>query len=66
MGLGTMALEILVLILYQIHLGFLYRQLGLLIAAFMAGMGCGAAVGNHWVRFGRGAPGTPACRSCKG
>src|SRR5208337_453502 len=49
MGLGTMALEILVLILYQIHLGFLYRQLGLLIAAFMAGMGCGAAVGNHWV-----------------
>ncbi|HZE21481.1 MAG TPA: fused MFS/spermidine synthase, partial [Desulfobaccales bacterium] len=37
MGLGTMALEILVLVLYQISLGSLYRQLGILIAAFMAG-----------------------------
>ena len=54
MGLGTMGLEILVLILYQIHLGFLYRQLGLLIAAFMAGMGCGAAVGDLWVRSAGG------------
>ncbi len=47
MGLGTMALEILVLILYQIHLGYLYRQLGMLIAAFMAGMAGGGAVGGR-------------------
>ena len=53
MGLGTMALEILVLILYQIHLGSLYRQLGLLIAVFMAGMGAGAAVGGFWSGAGR-------------
>lgn len=46
MGLGTMALEVLVLVLYQIQFGSLYRQLGLLIAAFMAGMGAGAAVGG--------------------
>ena len=32
-----MALEILVLVLYQIRLGSLYQQLGILIAAFMAG-----------------------------
>ncbi|MDP3182265.1 MAG: hypothetical protein Q8M54_05540 [Desulfobaccales bacterium] len=45
MGLGTMTLEIVVLILYQIHLGYLYRQLGILIAAFMGGMAAGGAVG---------------------
>ncbi len=49
MGLGTMALEIIILILYQIQLGSLYRQLALLIAAFMAGMGAGAAAGGFLV-----------------
>jgi spermidine synthase len=48
MGLGTMALEIVVLVLYQIHLGSLYRQLGLLIAAFMLGMAAGGAMGTRW------------------
>ncbi len=48
MGLGTMALEILVLVLYQIRLGSLYQQLGMLIAAFMAGMAAGSAAGFHW------------------
>jgi len=47
MGLGTMALEILVLVLYQIRLGSLYQQLGILIAAFMAGMAAGSAAGSH-------------------
>ena len=56
MGLGTMALEILVLVLYQIQLGSLYRQLGLLIAAFMAGMGAGAAAGGLLVRLATGRP----------
>lgn len=56
MGLGTMALEILVLVLYQIQLGSLYRQLGLLIAAFMAGMAGGAAAGGHWLRLAAGRP----------
>ncbi len=56
MGLGTMALEILMLILYQIHLGSLYRQLGLLIAVFMAGMGAGAAVGGVLVGGGAERP----------
>jgi spermidine synthase len=48
MGLGTMALEILVLILYQIRLGSLYRELGLLVAAFMAGMAAGSALVSRW------------------
>jgi spermidine synthase len=43
MGLGAMALELVVLILYQISQGYLYRQMGVLFAAFMAGMGAGAA-----------------------
>jgi spermidine synthase len=55
MGLGTMALEIVVLILYQIHLGYLYRQLGLLIAAFMGGMAAGGAVGTRVGRRPRAA-----------
>ncbi|MFA5110002.1 MAG: fused MFS/spermidine synthase [Desulfobaccales bacterium] len=55
MGVGTMALEILVLVLYQISLGSLYQQLGLLIAAFMAGMAGGSAAVSHWRgRFGAG------------
>jgi spermidine synthase len=48
MGLGAMALEVLVLILYQLQFGCLYRQLGLLIAAFMVGMAAGSAAGAHW------------------
>ena len=68
MGLGTMALEILVLVLYQIKLGSLYQQLGVLIAAFMAGMAAGSAAGCRWTgraRAGRsfrgsaGGPGSP-------
>jgi spermidine synthase len=50
MGLGAMALEILGLILYQIHQGYLYRQMGLLIAGFMGGMAAGGALGNVLAR----------------
>ncbi len=46
MGLGAMVLEIVVLILYQIRFGYLYRHLGLLIAAFMVGMAAGGAAGG--------------------
>jgi spermidine synthase len=56
MGLGTMALEILVLVLYQIRLGSLYRELGLLIAAFMAGMAAGSAAGSRRTGRWRGPP----------
>ena len=55
MGLGTMSLEIVVLILYQIHLGYLYRQLGILIAAFMGGMALGGAVGARLAEWPRAA-----------
>jgi spermidine synthase len=54
MGLGTMAMEILGLVLYQIRLGSLYQQLGLLIAAFMAGMAAGSAAVSHWAARPRG------------
>jgi spermidine synthase len=43
MGLGAMTLELVVLILYQVHQGYLYRQMGVLFGAFMAGMGAGGA-----------------------
>jgi spermidine synthase len=64
MGLGTMALEILILILYQIHLGALYQHLGVLMAAFMAGLAAGAILaprlpqragaGAGWLAFFQG------------
>ncbi len=56
-GLGAMALEILGLILYQIHQGYLYRQMGLLIAGFMGGMAAGGALGNVLARRIERAPG---------
>jgi len=56
MGLGAMALEVLILILCQIHLGLLYRQMGLLIAAFMAGMGLGSAWGVRLAAQARATP----------
>ncbi len=52
MGLGTMTLEIVILIFFQIQLGSLYRQLGLLIAAFMAGMAAGGAWGTGAMKAG--------------
>jgi spermidine synthase len=55
-GLAGMALEILVLVLCQVHLGLLYRQLGLLVAAFMAGMGAGGAWGARLAARGRATP----------
>jgi len=64
MGLGAMALEVIILILCQIHLGLLYRQMGLLIAAFMAGMGLGSAWG---VRLAAGARATSGrLAACQG
>jgi spermidine synthase len=55
MGLGTMTLEIVILIFFQIQLGSLYRQLGLLIAAFMAGMAAGGAWGTRAMKTGEAA-----------
>jgi spermidine synthase len=64
MGLGAMALEVLILILCQIHLGLLYRQMGLLIAAFMAGMGLGSAWGVRLAARGQATSGRLA--ACQG
>ncbi|MBM4283790.1 MAG: hypothetical protein FJ128_00870 [Deltaproteobacteria bacterium] len=41
MGLGSMALSLVALIVFQIYAGSLYREMGALLAAFMAGMGAG-------------------------
>uniref|UniRef100_A0A7C3V4W6 Polyamine aminopropyltransferase n=1 Tax=Desulfobacca acetoxidans TaxID=60893 RepID=A0A7C3V4W6_9BACT len=56
MGLGALALEVLVLVLCQIQLGLLYRELGLLVAAFMAGMGAGGTWGVRLAGRGRATP----------
>ncbi len=57
MGLTVMGLEMVVLILFQMTLGYLYGQLGLLLAAFMAGM-----AGGSYLTGGRLARGAPAQR----
>lgn len=54
MGLTVMGLEMVVLILFQLTLGFLYGQLGLLLAAFMAGLAGGSYLAGD--RLARGAP----------
>ncbi len=46
-GAGTLALEVISLITFQIFLGHLYRHLGVLIAAFMVGMAGGGLWGNR-------------------
>ena len=55
MGLTVMGLEMVVLILFQLTLGYLYGQLGLLLAAFMAGL-----AGGSYLTGGRLARGAPA------
>ena len=64
MGLGTMALEILILVLCQVHLGLLYRQLGLLVAAIMVGMGLGSTWGVRLAARDKAAPAVLA--ACQG
>ena len=66
MGLGVMALEVLVLILYQIRFGYLYRQLGMLIAASMVGMAAGGAAGTRWAGRSRGAGDVRGGRGVRG
>ena len=66
MGLGVMALEVLVLVLYQIRFGYLYRQLGMLIAAFMVGMAAGSAAGTRWAGRSRGAGGAGVAGDVRG
>jgi spermidine synthase len=41
-GLTGLALEVVILLLYQIAVGYLYLQIGLLLACFMAGLSLGA------------------------
>ena len=41
-GLTGLALEVVILLLYQIAVGYLYLQIGLLMACFMAGLSLGA------------------------
>jgi spermidine synthase len=51
-GFSSLALEILVLVLFQVFLGYLYLEIGSLIACFMAGLAGGVYVPmvreSHW------------------
>ncbi len=53
-GMVGMAASIILLLLYQNFHGALYRQVGMLVALFMAGLTAGSLAAN---RFGRDAPG---------
>ena len=46
-GLTGLALEVVILLLYQIAVGYLYLQIGLLFACFMAGLSLGALWGSQ-------------------
>ncbi|MGQ9921973.1 MAG: hypothetical protein ACUVRZ_11695, partial [Desulfobacca sp.] len=63
MGVGVMALEMVVLILFQVTLGYLYGQLSLLLAAFMVGMAAGASLTG--AALGRGLAAWPLAWGCQ-
>ncbi len=63
MGVGVMALEMVVLILFQVTLGYLYGQLSLLLAAFMVGMAGGAYLAG--AGLARGTPARPLAWGCQ-
>ncbi len=46
-GLTSISLEIIALLAFQISYGFIYHKLGLLLAAFMLGLGIGASWGRR-------------------
>ena len=48
-GFGAAALEVVVLLGFQIVHGFVYRQLGLMITVFFVGLALGASVANRWL-----------------
>lgn len=52
-GFGGMALEVVVLLAFQSHYGYLYRELGLLVALFMVGIALGGYAGNRLVSSSR-------------
>ncbi len=58
-GFTLMALEIILLLAFQSIYGFLYRQLAILIALFMAGMAAGSWLGLRHIRRDH----RPACRA---
>ena len=49
MGLGAAALEVVVLLAFQVVHGFVYRQLGLIITLFLVGLAVGASIANRWL-----------------
>ena len=58
MGFTLLALEVLLLLGFQAIYGYVYRQLALIIAAFMAGMTLGSWLALRWLRQPRQ---TPSC-----
>ena len=51
-GFGASALQMVLLLAHQVVFGSLYRQVGLIVTAFMLGLAVGGFVGNRWrVKF---------------
>jgi len=53
-GAAGMAAELIILYAYQAHLGSLYREVGLVLAAFMAGLSAGSQSANRRIAAGGG------------
>jgi len=47
-GFGASALQMVLLLAHQVVFGSLYRQVGLIVTAFMLGLAVGGFVGNRW------------------
>ena len=52
-GVIEMAVEFVVLLGFQVAYGYVYQYVGVLMAAFMVGLACGAWASSRWVEQGR-------------
>ena len=52
-GFSAAALEIVLLLVFQVFYGSVYRQLGVMVTVFMAGLAGGAIAANRWPGDGR-------------
>ncbi|HDN79082.1 MAG TPA: hypothetical protein ENG33_01295, partial [Chloroflexi bacterium] len=55
-GFGGMCFDLLIIFAFQVFYGYVYREVGLLITAFMAGLSLGGWLMSCWVEKVRGRP----------
>ena len=63
-GVVEMAVELVVLLAFQVAYGYVYQYLGVLMASFMVGLALGAWASSRWVAQGRATWRRMVCAQC--